>query len=325
MNMEATLASQIALAQELLDDKREEWEGRYTQYASAVLSNTDKIVALRKTFRQWHPLYVYMAIGMAKGSADTVNLRYRGQEVANIKFKNDEIIIENSYKRDNEKYFALDFLPEREFLWHGKEAAQLRKHFSPTTLYSVKVIEHALESAFISELEKNKRANKDVHLHNVRPVKLANQCRFQMRTPFAASGAKLEYPKNGGGGIDLLGRVGKDASTSLCIFEIKQTTGRAYFNAAMIQATAYAVFIQELLASRCGREWCKIFGFASDKPLRNALKVCVVMPWNVEKNDVPPQIPSIDTRLGKLEFCHVLLNEDWENGISVKDTNILPQ
>jgi hypothetical protein len=314
----------IAEARELIKSNEKEWKPRYDGYAKKILKNIPQITCFKGRFNQWKPLYIYMNITEATGEANTFNLRYKGQSVADLKIKGVDIILDVScYQKNNKEYFGMEIQKPSEFPWGSREAAHFRKFFQTCTLPG-KSLEHALESKLLSELEKRGKIIKDELLHNIQPVKIAGLCRFQMPTPLGASKkGKLKYSGCHVGSIDILARVGSGPGTSLCIMELKQDADAQSPETVMSQALAYAVFIQELLACKSGPEWFSIFGFKANKPRHNpTLKVCsvIVMPSN--KTAQHSFHEQIDTELGLLELRHMNIDKGWQDAIKVIDTNI---
>ena len=132
-----------------------------------------------------------------------------------------------------------------------------------------------------------KKSSKDKILCNIQPVKIAGIARFQMPTPLYASDIKnVKYAKWEGGGIDILSRIGTGNATKLCIMELKDENAPKEPPAkAILQGLAYATFIRELLRSKCGQKWWKIFGFSGKLPEQLELCVACVMP-STKNNDI---------------------------------------
>ena len=327
---------------ELIEKNREivlankgEWEDRYATYAHKIANNKQKIIAAKALFHEWNPLYVYMSVNSAKSNL-AFDLRFYGQSVANIIMKNNMLTLSVTadQKKNNETHFALSALADNplsdartkgaQVAWRSPEAKDFRGYFKQIQTeksLSSRQEEHRLESAMLSAL--GKEVADDKILSNIQPVKIADVCRFQMPTPMSASDHQkgASYAKKGnGGGIDILARVGKGRGTQLCIMELKRASSK-YSNSpgfpqrTMGQALAYAVFLQELLASSSGGQWYSIFGFKGPVPLNPTLKVCVVMPDNRNYSLINEQIP---TNKGILDLRCVYLNEDWKSAIKVK-------
>ena len=333
--MKTNLQKIIEEARATLLDNKHEWEMRFAGYADKIQANTQKILDAKAQFHQWDPLYVYMSVNSAK-SGMAFDLRFQGQSVASIISKNGvaSLSVTTVQNRNNEKHF--DFSVQDNNLlfnttsknfsaaWRSPEAASFRKHFmhiKTKAELSARQEEHRLESQMLSALEKNTAKNKV--LLRIQPVKIAEFCRFQMPTPLTASHHQkgASYTKNGnGGGIDILARVGVGRGTQLCIIELKRSpcsgsNSLLFPQKVMGQALAYAVFMQELLASTSGRQWYSIFGFSGALPAKPTLKVCIVMPDNERYPLIEEQI---STDKGAFDLRCVYLEEDWKNGIKVK-------
>lgn len=308
---------------EIIIANEDEWKPRYENYALNILKNIDTIKELKKSFNQWKPLFLYMNVCNAKGSANIFNLRYNGQSVADIKITGDDILLDiGKYQKSNLAYFSVEMSESSKFFWRSSEAAEFRKLF-PKQICPGKTPEHALESSFLSELEKTNKEEKEPALCRIQPVKIAGICRFQMPTPLRASEkSKIQYAKkgSGGGGIDILSRVGLGRGTELCIMELKKDAQDPI--PVMEQALAYGVFIQELLSCECGTEWSNVFGFAKNPLLSNrGIKVCTVMPATSTAH-LDLQM-DLDTKRGRIELRQIYLHPAWENGIRVKTSNML--
>lgn len=295
----------------MLADK-DEWVDRFAGYAEKIKQNSGKIVLFKKSFNEWKPLYLYMAVGSAKDSPHIFSLRYQGQEVAtlnaNTKYGPPRLRTTDKHIENNKRFFELDITFD-DAEWRSQEAKQFRKFFSQRSMEVVaKSHEHTLESIFLGELEKRTAKNKNIWLCGIRPVKFAGIARFQMCTPLTASKPRqIGYSAAVGGGIDVLARVGRGSSTRLCVMELKDNYEPP--QQAMEQALAYAIFMQELLASKSGNDWLKIFGFSGNgNKLREKMKVCVVMPIG---ENAPCQSMHIETERGDLELHYIYLNSDW--------------
>ena len=277
----------ILQVQELLK-KNTEWISRYARYAEKINANLVKIKKSKeKRFHEWAPLYLYMNVLQAK-SQRIFSLRYLGQDVAKLKVATGKITISTKgFDEKNEKCFrCIVKLEDSE--WKSKDAANFRRQFST---YSKRTgnsgkenEEHRIESLLLTGFSKKRRTDK--YLCNIQPVKLAGIARFQMPTPLRASDIKnLKYAGPGGGGIDILSRIGTGKATKLCIMELKdENNAKETPVNAIQQGLAYATFIRELLRSKNGQDWWKIFGFGSKLPEQLELYVACVMPL-INKNN----------------------------------------
>jgi len=313
----------IAEARALIKENEKEWKPRYNEYAQKILENIPRIKKRKKNFREWAPLNVYMNIAeAAKAAPGAFNLRYNGQSVADLKLKGGNLILNvgRRYQENTKTHFGLEFKKSSEFHWRSPEAAQFRKLF-PKRAVCGKSPEHALESRLLDELEKTSKTSKDELLHYIQPVKIAKTvCRFQMPTPLKASGsAGLKYSGGKGGGIDLLARLGAGRRTSLCIMELKPKAEPPV--KVMSQALAYAVFIQELLASEGGPAWFHIFGLKKTTP-NPTLTVCGVMPSG-KMEELFQENADLETERGRLKLRYMNIGEDWLHDFKVMNTNVL--
>ena len=312
----------IADVQNLLA-QNPEWQDRYLKYAHEIHDNLEEIAEKKKKFHEWKPLHLYMNVLEAK-SQMRFSLRYLGQDVAKIKISNKgNMISTKGFDATNAKYFNCPVeLDESE--WTSIEASKFRGHFSKKEKrvegMGKRNEEHRIESVLLSEFLKKSRQNKKL-LH-IQPVTLAGIARFQMPTPLGASDMKkLKYSGHSGGGIDIISRIGKAAK--LCIMEVKDENLAKEPPAKTVQqGLAYATFIRELLASKAGEKWWKIFGFTGKLPEKLDIYVASVMPSGIN-NDTTFANTVLKTPKGDFHLHYLYFNE-FENELTDIMTS-LPQ
>lgn len=300
----------IKEAKDLLDSKRE-WVERYKRYSERIIRNTKNIRNKKNQFNQWTPLYLYMNVGSAQKAANnaTFNLRYRGQNVADLEVGGTITIKTKKYDNENERDFGCKIKLNNE--WKSKEATEFRKHFKKYPLRSKTKEnkgneEHRIESMFLTELSETAGKLKHDKLHWIQPVKMASTARFQMPTPFSAS-RKLAYAGKNGGGIDILARVGNGPHTNLCVMEVKdEYSSNEPPQKALAQGLKYATFIRELLRSTSGEDWWKIFGFTGKMPKNLSIHVACVMPFdkNGESEKIAYDSLHLENDTFKLEYIY---------------------
>jgi len=281
--------STIESARDLLK-KNIEWSKRFGEYAQLINENLENIKHMKHQFHTRSQLHIYMNLSEAKNKM-TFSLRYLGQEVANLKVVGDNITISTStgHVINNNRDFGCN-CELKNCKWLSEEATNFGKYFASKrkrTDYALRNYnEHRLESLLLTEFSKRNR--KDKCLCNIQPVQFAGVARFQMPTPLMAS-KQLGYAKDGnGGGIDILCRIGTGKTAKLCIMELKdEITPKETPAKAIQQGLAYATFIRELLRSKSGETWWRIFGFNGSVPNKLELYVACVMPSkdNYEEND----------------------------------------
>ncbi len=109
-----------------------EWRKRHQGYAQKITQNLGFIQSVRESFRQWHPLTVYLNTTSAQNAKRTVvfDLRYYGQTVARLtghesgkhKLSTKGFEIKNLRDFDCDiQLYGID--------WAGSEAAAFRKFF----------------------------------------------------------------------------------------------------------------------------------------------------------------------------------------------------
>jgi hypothetical protein len=262
---------------------QKEWEERYAAYAKSLSVNENDYRDSRKKFQVNSPLYVYTNITQAKGTCE-YDLRFAGQSVATIKVVRGKVFISTKNKdKSNKKFFEFT-TPLHNTDWNSPDANKFRKHFKNCEKNG-KSPEHQVENRLLAEFRKKLRAD-DKKLCNIQPVTLFGQF-FQMPTPFTASGTEIKYSKEKGGGIDILSRIKHlDNKPNLCVMELKDENKAAESPAkVMKQAVAYATFIAQLLRSKSGNEWYRLFGFNSNVPENLTIDVAIVMPADTIRNE----------------------------------------
>lgn len=316
--------SVIEETRELLKDFPE-WKKRYTGYAKKILDNIDLIKSKRSKFREWSPLKLYLNVTNAKKAFKTCNfeLRYLGQTVADLIFRDEPKLDSKKYRKQNDRDFDCKMLLSM-VDWKGNEAKMFRSHFKNREPVrnigtSKRNEEHRIESLFLSEFSKSK----DKTLRNIHPVRIAAKIRFPMPTPLSGSNpSKIEYSGIKGGGIDILVRTGTGGkATNLCIMELKdENTKKEPPRKVIKQALIYATFIRELLRSNSGQDWWKLFGFSSNIPKKLVLFAACVMPSN-ENNDKSFAGMELDVN-GDIIIPHYLYFNEEKNNIMNIDTSL---
>ena len=299
-------------------EKNDEWIKRYADYASEIMEMQKKIKDARKEFREHKPLYVYSSISRAKNeNIVTFDLRYRGQSVAEIIKRKDKILMKT--KMNTKKFYGIE--GGRTFVWSSKEAEIFRSGFAKCpdrNNKDKKNEEHRFESALLTELSKDKGSDKI--LTNIQPVRLAGS-RFQMPTPFKASGGKPVYAVEGGG-IDLLCRT-KHGKSVLNIFELKDEYERP--EKVLQQAVIYSVFIHKLLRTpKAGsNNWWKLFGFSKAPNITFPLRInaVIALPKN-DKNDTSFKRKEITIGGGTIQLHYFYFSLSKSDKIEIDDTSL---
>lgn len=320
------------------------WEQRYKGYIDAIIKiYTNDNEHKYKKHRVFAPLFEYTTLGDEKTYVrlDYSQLRYGGQHIADLRISKDKVtlLVSDKQAENNKTYFSKCkniVVPTNEMKeivfssgehdWHSKEARLFRRYFCAGQPEKKNNPEHFLESLVLTELEKNKSADKSL-LH-IQPITLGKftKKRFQFPTVFSASNIKnneLKVSQNGGG-IDILARRKKGNKTYICVIELKDENKIGENpKIAMKQAIVYSVFIRQLLRSEKagGQYWYNLFGFSNDLPNDMIIKCAVAMPDISEDdfnfiNDTPlleigdehnndklelSFINILDTRTGKID------------------------
>ena len=268
--------------------KNSEWKDRYEGYADNLLANIGHIKLNRKRFNEFPPLNFYISTTNAKNAKAKLilDVRYRGQSVATLNVKQNDIIISTKKKDDkNLRDFNCD-IKLNDISWREKQVSEFRKFFKNRdnsrniNVQNKKNEEHNVESLLLSEFSKRLRTHKQIT--GIQPVKICGN-RFGMPTPLSASDHKeLKYANQYGGGIDIFARTGKGHATYLTVIEVKdENKYKEPPKEALKQAIQYAVFIRELLRSDSGEYWYKLFGFKGTVPKKLTIRAVCAMPDDI--------------------------------------------
>lgn len=306
--------------------QNDEWIGRYVTYADKISDNMDFIKSVRGSFREWSPLKIYLNTTSAQNAKKTVSfeLRYLGQTVAKLtgKKNNRHKLSTKGFENINLRDFDCDIRLSN-VDWDGSDAAKFRSYFkhrkSPRNDAGNKGNEeHRLESLLLTEFSKTK----EKILPYIKPMMIGG-VRFPMPTPISASDHKaIKYSGIRGGGIDILTRTGTGGrTTNLCIMELKDENNKSEPpKDAMKQAVAYATFIRELLRSKAGEAWWKLFGFGGNVPKPLVLYAACVMPSNTN-NDYSFKDMELDIADDIIRL-HYLYFTAANNKLKIDDTTL---
>lgn len=310
----------------LLLSSNNEWVNRYVTYADKISDNIDFIKSVRKSFREWSPLKIYLNTTSAQNAKKTVSfeLRYLGQTIAKLTGKKDNRHKLNTkgFENTNLRDFDCD-IKLSDVDWDGSDAAEFRSYFKHgnsqrNAAQNKGNEEHRLESLLLTEFSKTK----EKILPYIKPMMICG-VRFPMPTPISASNHKtVKYSGIKGGGIDILTRTGTGGrATNLCIMELKdENTKNEPPKDAMKQAIAYTTFIRELLRSKAGPAWWKLFGFRGNVPKQLVLFATCVMPSNAG-NDYSFKDMDLDIA-GDIIRLHYLYFTEDNNKITMVDTTL---
>jgi len=307
-----------------------EWRGRYADYVTLICANEPLIKRVRRSFREWSPLYVYLNISSAKKAINSVSfeLRYMGQTVAKLKGnknKKHKLSTTKDLVETNRCNFECNICLSSAD-WDGSDAKEFRSFFKnrkgPRKDVAKGNDEHRLQSLLLTEFSKTK--NKV--LRNIKPVTIGG-VRFPMPTQISASNHKKPHYIEPGksGGIDILARTGTGGkATRLCIMELKdENTKREPPKDVMKQAIAYATFIRELLRSDCGGNWWKLFGFVGGKvPEPLELYAICVMRSDPDNNDYSFRDMELNIESDTIKLHYLYFDEETnKNKIKIKPGN----
>jgi len=258
-------------------------DGIAAKWAKKLKDNEATVRESAKKFHEWHPLHVYLSVTRAMNASISFSLRYQGQEVASLSVKKGDdihLVISPKTAENNKKYFNIINKPG-EFLWRGKDAADIRKQFkNPNHLNGKgRVPEHRVESEFLKQMADDTSGKFDGTLNNIQPVLWAG-CPFQFPLPISGN---TGVPKFGKGNIDILARHGSGKGTKISIWELKKPNTTAH---AIEQAYIYSVTLIKMLRSKpWGDFWYNnIIGFKGKVPDKLSIESVVAVSIKSERS-----------------------------------------
>lgn len=273
-----------------IQENENEWSSTYQGYINAINDPKSKEqfeLLAKESEGIISPLQRYTCIGYLigclKGNPVKLDVRYLGQTIAELWLK---------YKRKMGPFFRADL--------HAKDT--VRCFGIDHSTYPCKKLDDSTVIEFIdwfnqkkprlpSDGEKIKKRNEEHRIESllistllekdslIEPVTLSG-VRFAMTTPISASNKNnVHYSCKAHAGIDILARYKRNSPTELCVIELKDETPDVKKPEDVVkQAIAYAIFIRELLRSRSGTEWWKLFGFKTPLPEEIVINAVCAMP-----------------------------------------------
>ena len=325
-NGQIDYAAVIEETQKLLAENVK-WRKDYAGYASAILENMQFMIHNRKLIDEPSSLKFYLTTTEAKNRKEefTIQLRYLGQIVAEMKFQDGSLRLSTKpcEKRNYEKSNKEDFDCEISLAdcdWLSAEATAFRSYFENRSAQrnKKKKEEHRIESLLLSEFAK--KSTGDKALPFIQPVMLAN-FRFPMPTSIKASKqGEVAYSGPKGGGIDILARTGMGRG-KLCIIELKDEYSKKEPPKVVLeQAIKYTVFIRELLRSESGANWWRLFGRGGSIPKKLTLFAACAMPYT---NDADTSFAGMEYGIGEdIIKLHYIYFEEANNAITKIHTSL---
>lgn len=288
--------------------ENDEWNIKYEEYANLISERLKFIECTQKQFHIKEPFAIYLnKTNMQSPNKLVYSLRFLGQRIADIcAYRTSEVVLTTkSYEKNNIKNFGCEI----ELLdkgWDSKEAKEFRSFFTKKKMVKNKSNEeHRIESLLLKEF--SKQGNKPIE--NIKPVRLNNKVRFSMPTPISASDEKhLKYNRISRANIDILVRKGRGKSTKLSIIELKDENKKNEQPIKVLkQGLAYATFLSELLHSKSGDQWWRLYGFSGKAPEVIKFNVICCMPTG-KYNDYSFKNLKI-TDKDEFEFHYIYFNE----------------
>lgn len=275
MDLENTVKEVISIWKK----NEEDIEKRIFNWIKSIEENKDKFIKARKTFQGCKPLMVYTNIStVGKGNQIKFYLRFHGQNVAEIRVKNNVPYLIVNKEIASRNYFKMN--QEFKKQWKSKEATTFRKKFlslekTPKECAKIHSLEHQVETNLIQGMKcVGKKSGQKGEILNYRPV-LLFELPFQMPMPISGSSSE---PKYSNGHIDILARTGKGKGVKLSVWELKKHGIRHdAFKDAMQQAVIYATSLVLMLCSEDGKKWYKFLGFSKGIPENLRVEAVVVV------------------------------------------------
>jgi hypothetical protein len=296
-----------------------EWQKRYADYAE-ILSGDEEfagsvefITGVRRRFRECGPLRFYLIVSAATKAKTSVeiSLRYLGQNVAVLTGDAKSLSLSTSkFDEHNKQYFGCEIKLPKDTAWDSPKASAFRSHFVNRPVGDKPLKDELrLQSLLLDEFFKTGESKK---LRNIQPVTISD-LRFPMPTPLAASDpGEVWNSGSDGGDIDIFTRVGSGRSSNLCIIEVKKSYSKSIARNAIEQAIKYTVFVRELLRSRSGANWWKIFGFERELPKDGLIlhAACAMPMPNAGVPDKPFGDEGLDIGGDKILLHYIYFKED---------------
>jgi hypothetical protein len=220
-----------------IENRIKENESKTNKWLDELKSLNDKLSAKQPYRNNNNNLIIYAN----KNNANTLSIRYFGEQVAKMKYKNNSVNISlTSAKIISKKRQGLSW---NEFL-------NLVQKLNIKNIHSE---EHKIEMFFYKEL--TKRANKKLFFKNKIPILLGGKYFFQFPLPIGSSENKLKKV----GHVDILIRKGRGRSSTLEVWELKKDSDEH----AIFQSLVYAMQIRRLLRDS---GWKKFLGYSLKSP-----------------------------------------------------------
>jgi len=311
---------------ELLLKHKPDWEALWAGYADEISENLPFIQAMRRQLYQWKPLYLYLTKTEAGKASNNVTfqLRYLGHRVAKLTIGKQITLSTSGFEQTNKDDFGCEISLENSD-WNGPEAREFRRHFRDKHKddKSKKRQESRIESLLLTEFYKKQTSEKA--LRGIQSVRIAG-LRFPMPTPLSASKhGEIGYSGSGGGGIDILARVGTGGKRHLCIIELKDEYKKSKPPShAIEQAIKYTVFIRELLRSKSGATWWKLFGYNGPIPKSLELFAACAVPYipDADTSFAGDKYGISDDNVHDFIILHHIYFKDLGDRIEIPDTSL---
>ena len=266
------------------------WENDYINYANHLIANEESYKIAKGKIRVGNNLFLYLPINV-KENKKIFDIRYLGQSVGTLTIDgNNKPCLTIDETKKNKLFQNYDLPQCKNIPWSCPFARKFKKFFRDYDYkkYYEKLNskEAFLESALYSELGKTSSKNKT--LAQIQPIKYA-RTRIHMITRTAASkigktpniaNVTISSSQPGRCQIDCFcRRKANRTEARLVVIEIKdENKKKESYEIVMYQALTYAVFIRELLHSKGGDAWRKIWGISKQKKEGFIIEAVVAMP-----------------------------------------------
>lgn len=247
-------------------EENKDWKVQYANMANAMLENQELIKKFYREIKDYEHLQFYLTgVSTTQPTIYTISVKYFGQPVADITILNDEIHISTEkYNETNKKDLGCDIQLNGE--WKTVHALKFLNYFEGDITTKTKDSgKSKIESLLLGEFSKTVAADK--LMTGIQPIKFQ---RLFFPMPTLNSNINIVRTK--------IRRI-------TIINPLDPANENETAEDLLLQATAQAVFLINLLHSESGDLWYKIMGFKGQIPSTITIKVCSALPNKLESKE----------------------------------------
>lgn len=259
--MQDKLLKQIEHTQKKME-QNQEWKSTYDKHASVLLESRNLLEEFSKNCKEYQHLQFYLAeISPTQGDLLAILAKFNGQNIARIRITKDgsSYITTNEFNESNKSLGCKLQLNDAE--WNSKETKEFLDYFRGDIPIKTKGNERAtIESMLLNEFAKT--TSYDKLLTGIQPIKYSNALYFPIPI-ITSTKDEVQY-------INVLARTKVRRITVFELMDESQDPATV-----LADATAKAIFLTNLLHSKSGDKWFKLFGFHGRIPPHLTIKVCI--------------------------------------------------